>query len=151
LTKITFPLKLRMQGAKVRDLQTALQLLLDHSAILAHDAAARRELSAALKPERDRKTYGSTTRKLVGIFQQERQLKGRGEVDEATANALIRLLNELDGTDGEQPGFIVKGTVHLVNGSPADGVKVSAFDRDLRSKQELGQTQTDKQGLYKEQ
>src|SRR5262245_15617558 len=63
----TFPLILHNHGPKVGDLQDALQLLLDRSTILANDAAARKQLSTALKRERDRKTYGSTTRKLVGI------------------------------------------------------------------------------------
>jgi hypothetical protein len=44
--------------------------------------------------------------------------------------------------------YEVKGTVHLADGSPATGLKVSAFDRDLRSEQKLGQSQTDKQGFY---
>ena len=42
----------------------------------------------------------------------------------------------------------VKGTVQLSDGFPAAGVKVSAFDRDLRSEQALGQSQTDNQGFY---
>jgi hypothetical protein len=42
----------------------------------------------------------------------------------------------------------VQGTVRLSDGSPAAGIKVSAFDCDLRSEQELGQSQTDKHGFY---
>lgn len=45
MNKITFPLKLRMQGSAVADLQDALQRCLDRGAILANDEAARRELA----------------------------------------------------------------------------------------------------------
>jgi hypothetical protein len=44
--------------------------------------------------------------------------------------------------------WIVKGTVHLSDGSPAAGVSVIAYDRDLRSEETLGQSQSDRQGLY---
>jgi hypothetical protein len=42
----------------------------------------------------------------------------------------------------------VKGTVRLSDDSPAFGVKVSAFDRDLRDEQLLGRTRTDAKGFY---
>ncbi|CAN5882390.1 hypothetical protein BH18ACI4_BH18ACI4_00610 [soil metagenome] len=42
----------------------------------------------------------------------------------------------------------VKGTVHLSDGFPAAAVMVSAFDRDLRSEQALGQSQTNSRGFY---
>src|SRR5438046_195947 len=44
--------------------------------------------------------------------------------------------------------YEVKGTVRLADGTPAVGIKVSAFDRDLRSEQLLGRTQTDAKGVY---
>jgi hypothetical protein len=52
------------------------------------------------------------------------------------------------GVSQEQP-LEVKGAVRLSDGSPASGVAVSAFDRDLRFEQLLGQGQTDKDGSYK--
>ncbi len=94
MNKITFPLKQQMQGAAVRDLQDGLQLLLDRGVLLRDDEAARRELSAGLKTERQGQTYGSATSKLVSAFQDERKLKRTREVDEATANALNGLLQQ---------------------------------------------------------
>jgi hypothetical protein len=54
MNKILFPLKLRMQGPTVADLQHSLRLLLDRSLLLRDNEDARRELAQALKPERDR-------------------------------------------------------------------------------------------------
>lgn len=42
----------------------------------------------------------------------------------------------------------IKGVVRFVDGFPAAGLPVTAFDRDLRSEQELGKSQTDNQGSY---
>ena len=94
MNKIIFPLKLRMKNSAVGDLQDALQLLLDRGVILANDEGTRRELSAVLLRERAAQTYGSGTRKLVSIFQEERQLQTGGAVGEATAEALNVLLSE---------------------------------------------------------
>jgi hypothetical protein len=44
--------------------------------------------------------------------------------------------------------YEVKGAVRLADGSPAVAIQVSAFDRDLRSEQKLGQSQTDSGGFY---
>jgi hypothetical protein len=49
----------------------------------------------------------------------------------------------------EPPSLEVRGTVRLFDGSPAEKVTVSAFDRDLRSEQLLGQTETDEKGFYR--
>ena len=95
MNKIIFPLKQRMQGPAVTNLQDALQVCLDRGIILANDEGARRELTAFLLRERAEQTYGSGTRKLVNAFQEERQLQGGGAVDEATAKALNGLLREL--------------------------------------------------------
>lgn len=148
MNKITFPLKRGMQGPAVADLQDALQLCLDRGIILRDNQDARQEASAALKREHTDQTYGEATRKLVIIFQTERRLEPSGSVDKATADAINRLLDELSGAGGEPPEFVVKGTVRLFDGSPASGVMVFAFDRDLRREQALGQSPTDKQGFY---
>ena len=81
---------------------------------------ARRELSVALKPERDGQTYGDVTRKLVSIFQRERHLQLSGEVDEATANVLNALLKEWVFPPGAIPrlakgrGILLPCTVELI-------------------------------------
>ncbi|MHC1764914.1 MAG: hypothetical protein AB9869_11530 [Verrucomicrobiia bacterium] len=148
MNRITFPLRSGMQSQRVGELQAALQLLLDRGVILPRDERARRELSAALEREQAEQTYSNATLKAVGVFQEERQLGGRGEVDEPTANALNRFVDRLSDSGGEKPEFVVKGTVRLSDESPVVGFKVSAFDRDIRTEQELGQSKTDKQGLY---
>src|SRR5688572_26626405 len=47
-------------------------------------------------------------------------------------------------TSGTNQLYEVKGTVRLADGSPVAGIKVSAFDRDLRGEQLLGQSQTNR-------
>ncbi|MGH8628121.1 MAG: peptidoglycan-binding domain-containing protein [Gammaproteobacteria bacterium] len=141
-------MKLRMQGPEVSDLQIALQLLLDRSIILRDYASARRELSVALKREHAEQTFGETTLKLVGIFQKQRGLEVSGVVDEPTADALNRLLDELNGPEEERLPYVVNGTVRFFDGFPATGIMVSAFDRDLRREQALGRTRTDEKGSY---
>ena len=54
-----------------------------------------------------------------------------------------------DNTMGTNRKFAVRGTVRLADGSPAAGVKVSAFDRDLRTEQLLGQSTTGRDGSYR--
>ncbi len=150
MNKITFPLKLRMRGPKVADLQDALQLLLDRGAILATDDAARRELFETLKRERTAQRYGSATRKLVSIFQEERRLQPSGEVDEPTANALNALLREWRMLDREtKPRFhIVSGEVRREDGLPLQGVRVRAAHEVERGSIRLGEDTTDAEGRY---
>ncbi len=50
---------------------------------------------------------------------------------------------------GMSSQYEVNGTVRLADGAPAASVNVSAFDRDLRSEQLLGQAQTDRNGAYR--
>jgi hypothetical protein len=159
MTKVTFPLKPRMAGPEVGNLQDALQLLLDRAILQASDEATRRELQR----ERTGQTYGRATSKLVAIFQQESHLvlagtENEGSVDEQTADAINSILRQLgalhDGPSTEEPEYKVSGTVRFADGSPAIGFPVSAFDRDLRNEQPLrpsltqDQPQTDKTGHY---
>ena len=152
MNRITFPLKQPMQGAAVADLQAALQLLLKRGILLANAEGARRELSVALAREGADHTYREATQKLLSIFQEEHRLQVSGSVDEPTADALNGVLAELGVLDGgtsvDEPPFEVQGTVRLADGFPTAGVTVSAFDRDLRSEELLGNGATDKQGFY---
>jgi hypothetical protein len=85
MNKIIFPLKPGMKGAEVGDLQSALQLFLDRGIIMQNDEAARKGLSAALQRERaEQNNYGRITRKLVSLFQDDRQLQPKDEVHEPT-------------------------------------------------------------------
>ena len=72
MKKITFSMNPKMRGQQVADLQDALQLCLDRSALLASNDVLRRDLSEKLKPERAAQTYGELTRKLVRLNDKSR-------------------------------------------------------------------------------
>lgn len=148
MKKITFPLKLRMQGPAVADLHAALQRFLDQRVILRSDDAARQKYSAALEWVQVRLAYDTNTHDLVSIFQEEQGLEASGVVDELTANVMNRWLDELEEAGEGKTLYTVKGTLRFFDGFPAGGIIVSAFDRDLRSEQVLGQSQTNRQGNY---
>lgn len=153
MKKITFPLKQRMQGEAVADLQDALQLLLDRRVLLANDEAARRQLMAGLQRERVGQTYGPATSQLVSRFQNEHRLPASGEVDEPTANALNARLNGLgvieQPTEPAKPrSFVVKGQVRQTDGRPFTAGTVQVFDKDLRSEELLGESTLDAAGFY---
>src|SRR5687768_18608668 len=99
MNKITFPLKPRMKGSKVEDLHAALQVFLDRALLLRDDEEAPQKLFPGLETDRAKNTYGSTTRELVSIYQEEQGLEVSGSVDEPTANAMNRLLDELGKFD----------------------------------------------------
>jgi hypothetical protein len=163
MTKITFPLKLHMQGPAVADLQDALQLCLDRGALLANDNGARTDLSTALKRERVAQMYGDATAKLVTSFQQERRLVGSaaapsGEVDEPTANALNALLKQWGLLDQmtepiSTQSSVVSGQVRRDDGLPLPGLRVRATHETATSSSassvlRLGEDTTDAEGHY---
>lgn len=153
MNKITFPLEPDMNGPQVRDLQDALQLFLDRNIIIIPvggetPSGWKLTLLAAFNEERIEQIYGSATRQLVEFFQVQRNLEVDGVVNEPTALAMNQLLDELSGSAGGQSEYLVKGTIHYFDGCPATGVDVSAFDRDLRSMQPLGETKSDENGRY---
>ncbi|MBK6796742.1 MAG: hypothetical protein IPG76_08100 [Acidobacteria bacterium] len=151
MNKIIFPLRTGMRGDGVADLQDGLFLLMEKG-VIRLPAAEARPFVERMRAERAGATFGDLTRKLVAVFQEQHNLEPSGGVDERTAATLNRFIEEL-GSQGGQPAeaeqeFEVKGTVRYVNGFPARGLTVSAFDRDLRSEQLLGQAATDAKGLY---
>ena len=153
MDKITFPLKPGMQGPDVSNLQDALQLFLDRSAILASDEGARQELSAALKGERIEMIYYDVTQKLVSTFQDERHIQSSGEVDESTANAINALLKEWGLLDqSTEPtalrSFVVSGHVRRGDGLPLQGMRVRAIHEADAGSVRLGEDTTDAKGLY---
>lgn len=150
MNPITFPLKLRMSGTTVGDLQGALQQCMERGAILAADERARKELSEALKREGVEQHYGRTTHKLVNIFQEERRLESSGDVDEPTAKALNKLLREWGMLDLEtKPEFhIVSGELRREDGLPVQGVRVRAAHEINQRSIRLGEDTTDNEGRY---
>jgi hypothetical protein len=87
--------------------------------------------------EQREQIYNDITKRVVGIFQEESRLPITGDVDEPTAAAFNRLLKAL---------FVVRGNVRLMDNTPVPNVTVQAFDRDLRSRELLGQTRTNGNG-----
>ena len=120
-------LSLRMRGEDVALLHKELQQL--------EYAIAENELQ--------RKYFGTTTRQAVLDFQKKQDLEGSGIVDKETAK---RINEVLESGDLE---YRVKGTVSLADRTPAPGLGVSVFDRDLRSEQLLGKHRIDREGFYK--
>lgn len=86
--------------------------------------------------EIERGLFEKGTYEAVLMFQQTRNLRATGVVDEATAKAI-------------NDSFIVQGTVRRENQRPLPGAIVRAFDKDLRQEQLLGKTSTNNEGFYK--
>ena len=150
MNKITFPLKSRMTGSTVADLQDALQQILERGVILRDDEDTRRELTATLQRERAEQTYGKATSKLVSVFQEARQLQASGAVDEPTANALNALLKEWGVLEESGTGevFVVRGRVvsHELRGVAKQRVVV--VDKNIGKDVLLGRGETGDRGVY---
>jgi hypothetical protein len=136
-----------MQGPTVADLQDGLQLLLDRGVLQAEDEGLRRELSAALRNERAEQTFGVATGRLVGQFQLERHLQTSGAVDEPTAGALNRLLEEL-GAFGPAVKYQVEGRVVSRVSAAVGGLRVVVVDKSVGGDGPLGEARTDARGHY---
>jgi Tc toxin complex TcA C-terminal TcB-binding domain/Neuraminidase-like domain/Salmonella virulence plasmid 28.1kDa A protein len=169
------PIHPKAQGPAVANLHACLLFLVHNEPGISD--ADRGTLERGLASELREQLYKDWTAHLVSLWQE--QLKERfglfvnGNVDQATADALNTLLAELgapmDGApdappDSEPPtdkppykppqeppayAYEVTGFVRLADGSPAPATSVSAFDRDLRSEELLGQSQTDRTGAYR--
>lgn len=106
-------------------------------------------------PVSERDTFGTATEQAVLDFQKAHGLETSGVVDEVTAgliNAEVEaLVDHLQPSNQKmQPRpFIVKGQVRRANGRPVLGVRVAAYDGDLRREEHLGQDSvTDDDGRY---
>jgi hypothetical protein len=152
MNKITFPLKDGNRGAAVVDLQDALLLLLERRFLLDNVPRLRDQLSAALRTEREEQVYKDITHNLIGLFQETQQLQpaSRGEVDEATANAINAVLRQL-GVLSEPPrerAMIVSGQLRLAGGSALKGSRVCAFHESEGGAIRLGEDSSDAEGRY---
>jgi hypothetical protein len=155
MQRIIAPLQLGDRGPTVANLQDALQLFLDRRVLLANNEGGRQELSAGLRPERADQTYGEVTRKLVSIFQEERQIQPQrefGNVDDRTADTMNRLLQELGGLDQPQTEtvtvWVVSGRIQQGNEIPFKGGIVRAFHQTEQDAIRLGEDRTDPEGRY---
>src|SRR6266851_3509338 len=130
------PVKVNEQSANVANLQAVLSAL-----------------GYALDPaEVSQQSAGKTTAKAVRQFQKSVNLMPQPGylVDTATATALDQALEKQrqQAPRGDVPR-IVYGTVVRPDGQPARGLRVAAFDQDMRSRQPLGQATTDAAGRYR--
>lgn len=153
MQRIIAPLQFGDRGPTVANLQDALQLFLDRRVLLANAEGARRELAAVLQRERAEQSYQEATRKLVSIFQEEQQIQPQrefGNVDDRTADAMNRLLQELGGLDQPQTEtfWVVSGRIQQDNEIPFKSGIVRAFHQAEQDAIRLGEDRTDPEGRY---
>ena len=125
------------RGAAVRNLQDGLMLLLS----IAHPERPQTDqdgLVDRIADEQRQGVYGNVTTEAVARFQRENieafhlPLTTGEQVDEPTAGMMNGLLKDLGAFRSPRvDDFIVTGRVEFEDGSPAAGVGVGVFDRDL--------------------
>lgn len=103
MNKVTFPLKPKMQGQQVADLQQALNLFLEKGTGLKLDEASRKKLSIALMEEYKKQFFGGITKSVLMSFQQGNHIDATGEVDEKTAAAINRFIEAQETKSKPQP------------------------------------------------
>ena len=144
---ITTPLKTDNKEAVI-NLQAALIFLLDKKQFKLTDDELQ-TYSKQLNEEMQLARYGDGTKKLVTIFQEQYGIAAdKGIVQEATVGKLNELLKGLGAIDFPPNTFIVKGTITYDNGKPCIKAIVKAYDKDIRTEEELGKAETDDTGNY---
>ncbi|MCW5203407.1 hypothetical protein VU12_10755 [Desulfobulbus sp. US4] len=141
------------------NLQDVLKVLIDRETIsLDRDAVP---LKAGLASERQKAIYGDSTARIMLIFQEKNKIIARNQVNEATAAAMNKLLEDwglIDSSpalDPHSPGnhpiskkYLVQGKVLQADGSPLQGVQVLVFFKRMRNEEKAGQSATDRRGNY---
>src|SRR5262245_2755225 len=137
LEPIVAPIRRTDHGAAVQNLQDALLALAGTYAVDAGDDRGAARLDA-LRREHAERVYRDATVDAVARFQREQRARfvlsddSGAQVDEATAAALNRVLRSLAMLERAAIDVgVIAGRVELEDGSPAVGVRVRAFDRDL--------------------
>src|SRR5262245_65451996 len=141
---IVAPINIEDSGPQVANLQDALRLLLDRGVVRSVEPPNRptaeelAKLKEGLAEERAQSAYGKVTQRLVMYVQLQEGLgEGLGgAVEEKTAVRLNEILKRLGALVDDEP-WVVKGIVRA-GGKPRADVKVTAYDRDLRTRQRLG-------------
>jgi hypothetical protein len=148
------PVHLRAQGAAVATLHAGLLFLIRNQAGISDND--RRTLELGFASDLRDQAYRDWTGHLVSLWQEQLterfQLVVNGDVDQATANALNKLLTELgalgNDTPAKPPAYTVSGVVRLDDGTPVPGLVVVAIDQDFRAVQTLGEATSDRNGRY---
>lgn len=98
---------------------------------------------------------------VIGVFEDEKDAyAGKEKLESVGAKAVVEQIHDSEPEPQPQPApepekpsgddiFIVFGQVSLPNRQPLKMCTVSAFDRNLRSEQFLGESLTDKKGAYR--
>jgi hypothetical protein len=100
--------------------------------------------------ELQRQSFGELTQRAVQEYQRQHDLPPTGVVDQRTAeiiNAAVAAL-EPHPPGPAAPSFTILGHVHTSGGDAVGGCVVHAFDRDMRSKEPLGDATTAEDGRY---
>lgn len=149
MDRITFPLEPGRQGKAVADLQDGLRLLLGKD-VYPFDEADRQALAERLRIERAAGEYDHATRRLVQLFQAQRELESSGAVDGPTARALNAILEELGAFNAaESVTFRVEGRVLSRVRAGVEGLQVHIVDKVVGDDVLIIKTVTDRNGAYR--
>lgn len=131
------------------NLQDALLLLLDRGIYQLNEGEQRTHVEK-LRPERERSFYGEVTRQLVETFQKMNRLEPRGRVDETTANALNKMLEEwgMLGEATSEARYLVEGKIGSRASAGTGGLRVVIVDKGVGGDAVLGETVSDVVGNY---
>jgi hypothetical protein len=110
------------------------------------------EVRDELRIDRNHAAYRDATARTMIIFREQFGLEGGEVVDEATAEVLNRMLEELSAftTSGQSVGrlCLIGGRVRAQDGTPFAGRLVRAFHEEERGVIRLGEDTTDAEGRY---
>jgi hypothetical protein len=85
----------------------------------------------------------------VTVFDTSEQRRAEATIVATKVIEVVNLtVSDDDIIEPTEGRFIVRGTILLADGKPAQRVTVRAFDKDLRSQQPLGETSTNDSGNY---
>jgi hypothetical protein len=94
-------------------------------------------------------SFASMPHLIIRVYGPKNDVIGGDRRSGATSQETINIIvKPYEDSQPIEDQFIVQGFVRQSNGAALPGLLVEAFDIDLRQKQLLGQTQTDKKGFY---
>jgi hypothetical protein len=141
------------KGAAVANLHAGLLFLVRNQPGISDND--RRILEQGIASELRDQVYRKGTMGLVALFQEQLtsrfQLVVNGDVDQATADALNKILAELGstGVDPDKATFYdVAGTVSSPDSAGVGGLRVQIVDKNIGPDVALGEATTDERGLY---
>jgi len=127
------------------NLQDALLFLIEKGRLV-----VPREEQEALRDDRAHEVYREGTSRSVDAFRDQQGIEPGEIVDERTAEALNRLLDELGAFESPASDLrhVVSGRVRQEDVEPLRGISVRAFDETEEASIRLGDDTTDAEGRY---